>query len=52
MQRPCGERKRLLNTVAYMNKFHPKGEELHSILQGLSPAARALLVDMLLYKEV
>ena len=50
MQLPYVERKRLFNTVEYMSKFHPEEKELLSILQGLSPAARQLLVDMLLDK--
>ena len=52
LQLPPVERKRVLNTIEYLDKFLPMGEELHSILQGLSPEARQLLHDMLLDKEV
>lgn len=50
MRLPLVEQKRLVNTVEFINKFHPHGPELHSILQGLSPAARQLLGDTLMDK--
>jgi hypothetical protein len=47
MSLPPVEAKRLTNTVAYINEFHPVGDELRSLLRSLTPAAKLLLLDML-----
>jgi len=44
------EQRRLLNVVKYINDRHPRGAELHDVLQGLHPDARSLLGDMLKYE--
>ena len=41
------EAQRLTNTVTYINNFKPVGNDLKALLNGLSPAARDLLHDMI-----
>lgn len=44
---PLDELKRLNNTMDYLHKFKPLGEELESVLKGLCPDAKKLMLDML-----
>jgi len=44
------EQRRLLNVMKYINDRHPRGAELHDVLQGLHPDARSLLGNMLKYE--